>query len=387
MLLSLGKMRVRPFSDFFWYVFGFIQKARALVQKKLGKMNPSFISVDEQLFRKAEAYFTGKKSPFAAAVADFLLSVVEEQKGNQAPSSRQEDALEAHPDSMSELETALLHSAFFSILTPSYIKLANGQRVIFNKAYRSLLLASEFPLRDGAGINVCDETALSGLSSEDEEVIHGKTCEFHTIFEKDTTKIPVGITKRPLFNDSGDVLGLQCVVTMQTQQVVYDSLQQQLLLQAVMDAIPDMVFYKDNYRRYAGCNKALSESLGMSEAQLIGQTDDVLLPSPLRETCYDADMSILGGQEKIVSEEVMSTPEGPIYLESIKTPFRSPEGEIMGIVCVSRNITERKKKEEELRQARRAADAANRAKSEFLANMSHEIRTPMNAIIDRKSVV
>ena len=72
--------------------------------------------------------------------------------------------------------------------------------------------------------------------------------------------------------------------------------------------------------------------------------------------------------------------KGLVWIESYASPVAQPDGAILWH-GIAHDITNQKQTELELREARRIAEAADRAKSDFLANMSHEIRTPMSAIL------
>ncbi|MBW1979919.1 MAG: response regulator [Deltaproteobacteria bacterium] len=129
-------------------------------------------------------------------------------------------------------------------------------------------------------------------------------------------------------------------------------------------------------------NAKFTEVTGYTSEEALGQNPRILKSGKHDRQFYqELWRTILSG--KIWRGEFQNRKKnGEIYWESSSiAPVFDEEGEITHFVAVKSDISDRKKMEEELIQARIAADNANKSKSEFLANMSHEIRTPMNAVI------
>lgn len=162
----------------------------------------------------------------------------------------------------------------------------------------------------------------------------------------------------------------------------------QEMLKDFLDRANDLIQIVHSDGHFLFTNYAWRETLGYSEEDIQSLSFfDIVHPDHVSH-CRQLFQRVMSGESVSNVEAVFVTREGkPIVVEG-NVNCRYEDGKPASTRGIFRDITERKRAEEDLRSAlaiaqklRAEAEAANRTKSEFLANMSHEIRTPMNAIV------
>ena len=129
------------------------------------------------------------------------------------------------------------------------------------------------------------------------------------------------------------------------------------LLNVLFDNITDHLYYKDQDLRNLGANPACCQHHGKTAREMAGKTDLDLFPGEFGRQLYDKERQMLTDGKVVRSREEHVQADGSIiYLESVKSPLRSPSGRIIGLAGISRDITRQVEHEEALRQAKHDAE-------------------------------
>ncbi len=114
------------------------------------------------------------------------------------------------------------------------------------------------------------------------------------------------------------------------------------LLRKVLEALPDLVFYKDTQGVYTGCNFAFAKLVGCTVEQVVGKTDFDLFPPEVAQAFTDCDRLVLGDRVPRNIEEWATYPDGRrVHVDTYKAPLFGNNGQLVGLLGRSRDITRR----------------------------------------------
>ena len=264
----------------------------------------------------------------------------------------------------------------------------DGKVIECNNAYRKMLGYSHEEIL----CLTCHDLTPPNWVEQDEEIMKNEVMVYGNskIYEKECTRkdgslIPIEVRIHLLKDKNGDPDGVWAMVRdiSQRKRAEIEIEKERSHLKILIETVPEMIWLKNPEGRYISCNRLFEEFNGLKENELIGKSDFDYYPKEIADFYWGKDVEVLSSSESVrfVSWAVSAKEGKRILTDTIKTPMHDTDGRLLGVLGISRDITEIKRTEDELLKAKEKAEESDKLKSIFLANMSHEIRTPMNAIM------
>lgn len=172
-----------------------------------------------------------------------------------------------------------------------------------------------------------------------------------------TRAIPTSTEARPADPDDSAVDQLLGTRKDSAREIARLALEQELdrerrLLHAIIESLPVSIYAKDTQSRFIACNTLVAQLMGTTPAAAIGRTDFDFYPPEIAARFFADDQAVIrSGQALIEHEElILDRASGDIrHFASTKVPFHDHAGNIVGLIGLGRDITERRRTDQQIR--------------------------------------
>jgi len=147
------------------------------------------------------------------------------------------------------------------------------------------------------------------------------------------------------------------------------------LLHSIIEGTSDAVYLKDAEGRYLLMNSAGARLLGLTPEEIVGKTDHEIFPASEADMIRQRDQTVVASGQEVSCEDVLTSAGSPRRYLSTKNPYRDGQGQIIGVLGISVDITERRRLEEHLQKTQRVESIGT-----FSSGIAHDFNNLLTVI-------